>query len=1045
MSKQMTTPNLSTTPNALPLPVASTAAANSGGGGGTNALVHIRSGSAGAYTLYVSNLNRLVGTFALVWVLSLAPASWSRVWSQEAADEVDNQIGEAVEEVDQTVVPVADERDVEEVIVTGSRIRRDAFSSSSPIEVITSERTQLAGLLDTSDILQGSTIASGQQIDDSFSGFVTDGGPGANSVSLRGLGAERTLILVNGKRWGPSGVRGSITSVDVTAIPSSIISRIEILKDGASSVYGADAVAGVINIITKERQDAFQLNVGGAAPLDGGAENFSIDGIWGKVGDDWSLNVAVDYTRQSDFRRAERSDLACDTQPRITDQDGDGNIDNRDPATGELLCFGPIFGLVSSPFGFVRYDPSLVPGSGPDNPNYDDMVNGDFGIPLFTRVDEGPLDNQGNFYRDTTSFAVAQVVPESERFSVTSFGEKEVNLFGRDASVFYEFYYNQRDTEANGGFQQLFPTVPATNPYNPFGTNGPLAAFGGSSAIPVLISGNVLDPVNYVDVERTNTFVGIKGDLTETWAYEAVLGYSDSSGTYEAQRILEDRLNASLDAVVDASGNVVCRDLAGFPGCVAANWFSEDALLNGNFSQEYLNYIRKRTRGKTDYEQVQLSAYVDGPLFEMGGGSAQAVFGIEVRRNEINDTPDIEDQRDNIFNATTSGITAGDDTVNEAFVEFEFPFAKGASWAEELTLNAAARYTDYESFGDDTTTRLQLNWQINETFRLRATAGESFRAPALFEQFLERQTGFADGFLDPCLNFGNERVPGDVVYDNCVAQGVPLDLGVNGVPAIRAVSGGNPNLDAETSDSITYGVVLTPESLDFSLAVNYFDIELENSIASPSVGFVLNDCFTSVGFSSPFCSRVAPRDANGALTDIDASLLNVGLDRSRGFDFDFNYEREFSTFDLTVDATVTNLREQFFELLGDEFDITGRWGFPRWSGDLDFIADWRDWRFLWNLNYIGGTREDPVFDPGTDNIDRISETDDVFYHTLSARYTSPENWQIIATLRNVLDQKAPIVSDGVDSDSATRVFNTLPGTGYDLLGPTFVLQFSMEF
>ncbi len=149
----------------------------------------------------------------------------------------------------------------EEIVVTGSRIRRDEFSSASPITVITSESSALAGLLDSADILQGSTIAAGQQIDNTFSGFVTDGGPGARSVSLRGLGEQRTLVLVNGKRWGPSGVRGATNSVDLSALPSSVISRYEILKDGASSIYGADAIAGVVNVFTRKRIEGLQIKM----------------------------------------------------------------------------------------------------------------------------------------------------------------------------------------------------------------------------------------------------------------------------------------------------------------------------------------------------------------------------------------------------------------------------------------------------------------------------------------------------------------------------------------------------------------------------------------------------------------------------------------------------------------------------------------------------------------------------------------------------------------------------------------------------------------
>ncbi len=970
-------------------------------------------------------------------------------FAQETEADTQTQPTESIDQVEQPAEVVEESgQEIEQIVVTGSRIKRGAFSSNSPVTVITSERSALAGLLDTADILQGSTVASGQQIDDSFSGFVTDGGPGANSVSLRGLGAQRTLVLVNGKRWGPSGVRGSVNSVDLSAIPSSIISRIEILKDGASSIYGADAVAGVVNVITKERQDGLQMNAATSLPLDGGAEEIGLNLAWGKIGDDWSVNFAADFNKVERLVRADRDYASCDRRPRITDQDGGGTIDNRDPVSGEELCFGAIYGLVSGPFGFSRFDPSLTPGTGPENPNFDPTINGAFGIPFFTGVDEGPLDNQGAFYRDNEiEYLAAQIVPDSEAISLTSSGEKDLDLFGRTSSAYYEFYYNKRETQANGGYQQLFPSVPASNPSNPFGTSGPLAGFGGFSAVPVMMSWNVLNPVQEIEVERTQTFVGLKGALSETWSYDMSLGYSQSSGEYRGQRILADRLAASLDAVFDAGGNLVCRDPNAFGGCVAANWFTAENLLNGNFSQEYLDFIRKDTVGQTDYESVQFSAFATGDLFEIWGGTVKAVVGVETRREEIDDQPDPEAQRDNIFSSTASGRTAGSDTVREAFFELDIPLVSNAKLVEELNVNFAARYTDYDSYGSDVTQRAQINWQVNPSVRFRATSGTSFRAPDLFEQFLGNQTGFLNvALLDPCVNYGDTRNAGDPIFDNCASLGLAPDFGTTGgIPSVRTITGGNTELEAETSDSTTFGVILTPEGSNFSLAVNYFDIEVKNSVSRPTVGFVLNDCYTSVGFSSPFCARLSNRSPEGFLTDIDASLLNVGVERSKGFDLDMTYRKEFDSFELTADLTATKLDEQYSELLGEEFELEGRWGFPEYTGRLDLYADWKDWRFLWGMNYIGSSEEEPVFDPDTTNRDRLNATDSYLYHTLSARYTSPSEWQVIATIRNLTEEEPPIVSDGQQSDSATRVFNTLPGAGYDLLGRTFVLQFSKKF
>ncbi len=237
--------------------------------------------------------------------VAFAPVAYSQEQAPEPAQQEEEQPAATVAE---EAKPSAA---IDEIVVTGSRIRRSEFTSPAPVTVITAERSALAGLLSTEEILRGSTVASGQQVQDSFSGFVTDGGPGANTISLRGLGAQRTLVLVNGKRWSPSGVQGATNSVDLTAIPSSIISRIEILKDGASSIYGADAVAGVINVITKESLDGFQLNAQSQITNETDGERYAIDLSWGKVGDRGSISASLVYAEQKAIVAADRAWSRC--------------------------------------------------------------------------------------------------------------------------------------------------------------------------------------------------------------------------------------------------------------------------------------------------------------------------------------------------------------------------------------------------------------------------------------------------------------------------------------------------------------------------------------------------------------------------------------------------------------------------------------------------------------------------------------------------------------------------------------------------------------
>ncbi len=998
-------------------------------------------------------------------------------YAQEQAAAPAPAAQEAQQEEEKATVPedATADTSMDEIVVTGSRIRRNEFTSPAPVTVITAERSALAGLLSTEEILRGSTVASGQQINDSFSGFVTDGGPGANTISLRGLGAQRTLVLVNGKRWAPSGVQGATNSVDLTAIPSSIISRIEILKDGASSIYGADAVAGVVNVITKESLDGFQLNAQSQITGESDGERYAIDLSWGKVGDRGSISASFNYAEQKAIVAADRGWSRCPTSQRRTDQDGDGNVDNRDPVTGEPLCFGFIYGIGNSALGFARYEPTLSDPTDTTNPFYDPFINGDFGIPFFTRMPESGLlepgstnddpvplyDNEGEFYRDGLSPGISNIQTPSKIYSFTSFGQLDFDLGGGTSTAYYEAFANKRETDANGGYRQFFPVLNGLtadgndlHPYNPFAF---LEGFGPGFgfAQPVLPSYNLLDPTARIEVERYNVFAGLRGDLAGSWDYDVVVGYGESEGTYRQQQLLDDRVEASLNGIIIDNGTVRCSDavLAQFPGCVPANLFTNDALLYGTLPQDVLDFIRKDTEGKTTYEGLQFSAFVTGDLFALPAGMVKAVFGAEYREESIDDVPDPDAQANNFWGFTTAGITSGEDKVQELFTEVEVPILTGKPFAEEMYVSLSARYTDYDSYGDDTTYRAAFNYQVTPEVLLRSTFGTSFRAPDLYEQFLGDQTGFISNLNDPCINYGAGSDPGDPLYDNCASLGLPEDF--NASSSILSITGGADDLFAETSEALTIGIVLTPRDLDFSIALDYFDIQIEDTVASPSEGFILGECYDSAGFSSAFCSRVGDRStyipgqggqpgSGGELSFVDASFVNIGKQQSRGYDLNIVYEKEFPVGRLILDGTATYLDKQNYELFGEFVRLEGRWGFPRLSARTSARFDWRDWRFSYFLDFIGESEEEPVFDPGTTNQDRQNRTPNLFYHTVSVRYQAAD-WEAIFSVRNVADKDPPYVSDGQGAEGATRVYNTLPGVGYDLFGRTFGLQLAYRF
>ena len=992
--------------------------------------------------------------------------------SQQTADESKEESKEEDKSAEsEAAAPPAE---VAEIVVTGSRIRRTEFDAAAPVTIITSERSTLAGLVSTEEILRGSTIASGEQINDSFQGFVTDGGPGANTISLRGLGAQRTLVLVNGRRWSPSGVQGATNSVDLSAIPSSLVQRVEILKDGASSIYGADAVAGVVNLITKEAFNGFQVNYSGFTTEQGDGTTNTVDLSWGRVGERGSISVGAQYSERDPVYAADRKWAQCPIDPRITDQDGDGTLDNRSPVNNDPLCFGFIYGLASSALGFVRYEPSLENPS-PANPFFDPRVNGVFGVRGYTRLPvrgldpnaprpgtgsspaPNPLwDNDGAFYRDELSPSIQMISTGSKLLSLTSFGTLDIDAFGGQSQLYYEAYWNSRTTRASSGYRQFFPFVNPTtfdgralHPYNPFALpffQRGLLGFAGFQ--PVLPSWNIQNPESEIEVDRYNVFAGIKGDIGARWEYDVTAGYGHSKGYYRREQWLDDRVEAAVNGIVvnPATGAVTCAPqvLAQFPGCVPANLVTADALLRGVLPQDVVSFISKNTEGSTVYKGKQISAYANGPVFNLPAGEVQAVFGAEWREESIDDVPDIEAQRNNFWGFSTAGITRGKDTVQEVFTEIEVPLLRDLPLVKDFSINLSGRWTDYDSYGDDTTYRGTLRWVLTPSVSLRSSIGTSFRAPDLYEQFLGDQTGFISNLNDPCNQFGSIYDPGDTIYDNCLALGLsPEDY--RATSSITQITGGASDLEAETSDAFTVGLIFKPEALNVSIAVDYFRIKLQDTVASPSSGFILFECYDSPGFSSPYCPRVGPRDPRtGQLEFVDASFINIGSQESKGVDVNLVYDQDLEIGRLTFDWQTTYLIKQNFELFGDVTELAGRWGYPRWSSEAQVRFNWRDFTFAWSTSFTGKSDEEPVFDPGTTNIDRINKSPNHFEHGLSVRYTGSD-WEVIGTVRNIFDQDPPFLSGGQGAAGASRFLNTTPGVGYDLLGRSYVLRVSKKF
>ena len=993
---------------------------------------------------------------------------------QETNDETEKprQAGSQTSDAGEAAPEVDEERAVEltptgsateEIIVTGSRIRRDAFTSALPVTVITSESAALAGMANTSEILQTSALASGTQIDNTFGGFVVSGGPGVNTFGLRSLDPGRTLILVNGRRFTPAGTRGQVNSVDLNSIPDVAIDRIEILKDGASSIYGADAIAGVVNIITRKRFDDFILEGYYQDELDYG----SVSGLFGKTWDRGYIDAAVEFSSLGPVGRDEQEYSFCDERPLT-----DGGIHPSIFAPTRGRCFGSVFGFVDV-YGLGPAT-SLVRDPGADLAGT--------GLPWRELGDRDGERVPEEGYRDDRNWGEEHLIPDRRRIQAYSDGLLDLDLGGLlgTVSASYEFHFTHRDEKLNGGYRQLFPYVHPANPTNPFGIIGGIGQ-------PVVMSYNLLDPVTEVKNDVGALRLGLEGDLGEfSWKIDG--GYSWSRGEWTYDVWLKDKVARALSSAVGPDGNLHCvldpgqllfganfegatvsRILAEGPDpdCVPLDLFSEDALQRGEVPPEAVDYIRDRQKLKTGYDLWTAGFSMEGRLFDVPAGEARGVVGMDWRRRSLNDRPPPASVEDNQWGFTSSGITGGADRVIEGYTEVEVPLLSGfklgdVSVAEELTVNGSLRYTHYSSYGSDTTWRLLFNYAVNPVLRMRSSVGTSFRAPALFHLNLAPVTGFVASRADPCDRFrdpSRDPDPSSNLYRNCEAlenQGIiPPDYAPSS--SIRVASGGNPDLEAETSDSWTLGFIVTPDlagrfpalGLDLSVAFDYYDIDLTNSISRLGASDILSRCYNSLNFSAEECDLVGERNQNGELTGVNSSYINVAIERSLGYDITVRADREFSFGDLSVDILATRLLAYQYGL-GDEkpTNYAGRHSYPNWRGESDVRFQWRDFTFIWTADYVGSTDEEPVYAlPGDESVTNIAEAADKFFHNLSIRYRDPNRrFQVIVGVRNIFDVSPPVVGwSGFSPSTGTAVGYNIPlGSGYSLFDRRIFASFSYD-
>jgi len=966
-----------------------------------------------------------------------------------------------------------EDQTIENIIVTGSRIKRDSFSTSAPMDVILTERAAASGIADLGTLIQQSVAASGgpQVTAATSTAFVQNGGQGVQTLSVRGLGPNRTLTLINGRRAGPAGTRGGVSSFDLNVIPLIAVERIEILKDGASSIYGSDAVAGVVNIFTK-KEDGGSVDAYVSQPNDSGGEETRISATWGKSFSRGNFRLTADYNKVDELARGDRDYFNCSEQ-YIFDDSGNRR-DVIDPRTGKYACRDSAWGHVwlydyQGPDGNVAtprktlaqydYDSDLaqyIPGIAvdPNDPDYLVAPPGWF-LVNYDR-DSDAVTNMDSPFQDAES-----MVPDIEKTTFFAEGEYDVSAA---ATVYGEVLLNRRKTTSNG-YRQFWGYIYNETAFNP----NPLSV--GWQGAQWLSPTPITDHFDYqIEVDYQRYVAGLRGDFNENWSYDLSYQYSHSDGDYTNDVIYNDSIVDQnwlgiFDPYYSCVGQVT--SVRGVP-CLDIPWL-DPQFLAGNVSPEMREFLFGQETGNTVYKQSSWEGFVTGPIMDLPAGELGIAFGFHYRDDDIHDRPgdvsliDGPNDVNNSWGLSSAGITTGDQNTQAVFAEVDVPIVADKTGFKELSLNASYRYNDVDTYGSGDTYKVGINWQMADSFRVRATQGTSFRTPALFELYLADQTSFIrQTTIDPCIDWGDELAAGNInqrTADNCAADtsaadypnGLPPDYTGGAITATAISQGGLGRLDAETSTSNTYGIVWQPAFADLNFSVDYFDIEVRNQIDQLGAQVIVRECYESEFYpTDQLCDLFDRSMLNGGIDNVEDSYINVATQKSRGYDVALRYTVEIGGGTLELDTQHTFQEERNTALFGDDIrDQLGRFGYPEHVGRLWTSYDRGDWSYFWGARFVGSVDNTADEDGGTatyrgETVNRVLKADSIIYHDFSVTYYM-DSWGLrtIVGVANAFDENPPQVSTILGAlDTAGR---SAFYTQYDWLGRRYFLNLTVNF
>jgi iron complex outermembrane receptor protein len=774
----------------------------------------------------------------------------------------------------------AAQTNVEEIVVTGSHIARDGYEAPAPITVVSADQISASGKEDLANYinLMPSVLGSFTPQGYAISGVGGGGQNGVNSISLRGLGPTRTLVLIDGRRTAASAPDGT---VDVSSFPQELISRVDVVTSGASAAYGSDAVAGVVNFILDKQYTGVKGSLEGGVTTYGDNRNWKTTLTAGTKFANDRGHFLISGTAA--FRQGILNGLQREWTRELWETFGNPAYGTGAGQTTSVpaFLFLPQVGVSGGTQGGLITNTALKgtafgPGGTPYQYNYGSIVG-----PVYMAG--------GGEWQTSIPVRIGTLDPRSKRKTLYTYTSYDLtDNIQAYAEVSWASSYSETQNQGRDDLGTLL-TIKADNPYIPTAVRSRMTALGITQFNMGRLSIDLFNPEGSpaLNTGRFNRIqnrytVGLNGNVDafgSNWTWDAHFHTGETRTSEKYQNTAGNaKFNGAVDAVISpTTGAIICRSTLTTPndGCVPIN-----LLGVGTVSQAAYNYVSATPQRNQRFSEDNFAVTVRGEPFSIWAGPVSFATGFEWRKDSIGGSSNAIALGD-LARAGNYKPTIGSFSVAEGFFETVVPLAKDESWAKTLDINAAVRFTNYSVSGSVVTYKFGATWQPVNDLRFRATRSHDIRAPTLGELF-QAGSSIVGNFVDPFLPGGNQTVP------------------------TRSQVLGNLNLTPEKADSTQVGVVVQPTFLPgFSASIDFWNIKIRDGIGALTAQQIINNCFLG---QAPACAVVT---RSPGFNTVQVVPFNLASQTRRGIDFEAGYHMQMSdvvdswggTFDIRALAT----------------------------------------------------------------------------------------------------------------------------------------------